>query len=93
MAVWARSGREPDALANAPRLPHGCERLWQDFADLHECRGSNGFGPMRITYADIDAWQRINRVSLEAWEIAAVRKADTAFLTSFAAQHKGKTDG
>ena len=90
MAVWARSGREPETLANAPALPLGCERLWSDFAEMHECRGSSGFGPQRITFTDMDAWQRMNGVTLAPWEITAIRKADNAFLASLP---KPKTNG
>lgn len=93
MSVWAKSGREPETLANTPCLPDGLERLWADFAEMHDSRGSTGFGPMRITFADIDAWQRVGGVTLAPWEIAAIRKADNAYLANFAAEHKGKADG
>jgi hypothetical protein len=86
MSVWEKTGREPDALANAPALPSGMERLWQDFAELHDSRGSSGFGPMRITFGDLDAWQRIQGVTLAPWEINAIRKADNAYLASHAKQ-------
>lgn len=93
MAVWQKTGREPQKLADAPRLPDGCEQLWSDFADLHGCRGSTGFGPMRITFGDLDAWQRVQGVRLPAWQIAAIRGADNAYLASWAEQNKGKDHG
>lgn len=93
MAVWARSGKEPAALADRPRLPEGLDPLWRDFSELHDSRGSNGFGPMRITFGDIHAWQAVKGVTLEAWEVEAVRRADNAFLASYAAQSKGREHG
>lgn len=54
------------------------------FSELHACRGNNGFGPSRITYADIDAFQRVSGVKLAPWELSAIRKADAAFLENWA---------
>ncbi len=88
MTMWQKSGREPQYLADLPVLPDGCEQLWADFAELHESRGSSGFGPMRITFGDIDSWQRVNGVTLEAWQVDAIRKADNAYLASVAKQAK-----
>lgn len=74
----------PAMLANAPKLPDGCEQLWADFVSLHDCRGSTGFGPMRVTFADLDAWQRVTGNKLQAWEIDAIRRADNAYLADYA---------
>ena len=84
----AQTGRVHPRLVDAPRLPIGCEQLWQDFIDLHSARGSTGFGPARISYHDIDGFQRINGVKFEAWQIEAIRKADDTFLNHYAATHK-----
>ncbi len=90
MGFYEKTGRLPDRLADAPVLPVGLEQLWHDFTELHGCRGSNGFGPARITYQDIDCWQRVNGTTLEGWQIAAIRQADSAYLASIA---KGKSNG
>lgn len=82
MSVWEKSGKEPAALANGPRLPNGCAGLWSDFSQMHERRGSSGFGPSRISFADVDAWQRVRGVQLAAWELDAIHGADNAFLAS-----------
>lgn len=84
MAVWERTGRKPAKLANAPAMPKGCGRLWADFLELSHCRGSTQSGAMPITFADLDSWQRVRRVRLEAWEVDAIRRADMAFLKAFA---------
>lgn len=87
MSLYRQTGKMPDQLANAPSLPDGLSALWLDFAQMHECRGSTGFGPMRISFADVQAFQAINRVRHEPWEIEAIRRADNAFLAQVAQRH------
>jgi hypothetical protein len=81
LATERQTGKRPQILLDAPKLPDGCEDLWAIFNELHGCRGSNGFGPSRITFVDIDAWQRITGVRLLPWEVDAIRRADKAFLS------------
>lgn len=90
MAIYRQTGTMPDQLANAPMLPVGLEQLWADFTDLHQTRGSNGFGPARITFADIDAWCRVNRATLAGWQVEAIRRADNAYLAHYAEQSKAR---
>lgn len=71
-------------LAGAPKLPAGCDQLWADFMALHHSRSFTGFGPMRITFADIDAFQRVQGFRLPAWQIDAIRRADNAYLAHHA---------
>lgn len=85
-----QSGRRHPILAEAPELPPGCGSLWGDFMSLHTTRGSNGFGPARISFSDIDAYQRIRRVTLEPWEIDAIRRADAAYIAHHAETHRPK---
>lgn len=82
-AIERQTGVTPQALLDAPQCPQGCEHLWRIFAELHECRAWP-YGPQRITYADIDAFQRVTGTALAAWERDAIRKADAAFLKAWA---------
>lgn len=91
-AIERQTGVTPQVLADAPHLPAGCEDVWRIFNELHACRGNNGFGPQRITYADIDAFQRVSGVVLQPWELAAVRKADAAYLTDWAERNRRDGD-
>ena len=75
-----RTGRAPERLANAPTLPDGCAALWTDFMTLRGMAGSNGFGPARITFHDIDGYQRVARFRFQPWEIEAIRRADSAYI-------------
>ena len=70
-------------------MPSGCAMLWADFLELHGSRGSTGFGAMRITFADLQAWQAIRGTQLNAWEIDCIRKADDIWLSEFAPKPKG----
>lgn len=76
------TGKKHPLLVDAPTLPKELDYLWSDFMDLSSSRSSNGFGPSRITFADIDAWQRVNGVALQPWEIDLIRAADNEFLSS-----------
>lgn len=81
-AVAARSGKLPSQLANSAKLPDGCAPLWRIFLHLHGRRGSSGFGPSPISYSEIDAYQRVTRQELAAWEINAIIAADDAYFAS-----------
>lgn len=80
MAAQRRSRKPHPMLADGPVLPRGCEVLWSDFLELSASRGSTGMGPARIGYHDIDAYQRVQDMKFEPWEIDAIRRADNAFL-------------
>lgn len=84
MAAQQQTGVTPQLLLDAPPLPAGCEALWDTFRELHACRGNAGLGPQRITYADIDAYQRVSGFRFAPWQLDAIRQADAAFLESYA---------
>lgn len=83
-----QTGIVPDQLANAPDCPEGCETLWGDFIAMHNTRGMGMSAPMRISFHDIDAYSRVNRIAFEAWEIAAIRAADNEFISHWAETRK-----
>lgn len=88
---WERqTGQSHPMLSGARSLPAGCEQLWRDFIALSGTRGSTGFGPSRISFSDIDAFQRVKSVTLPAWQIEAIRRADNAFLAHYAESNKPK---
>jgi hypothetical protein len=87
-AVERATGKPHPLLANAPPLPVGCKHLWQDFLELHGSRGSTGWGPQRITFSDLHAWQQVNEVRLSAWEIDCIRKTDDLWLSEYAPKPK-----
>lgn len=87
-AVERATGKPHQMLADAPPLPGGCETLWRDFLEMHHCRGSTGFGAMRITFTDMDAWQRLRSTMLKPWEIDLIRRTDDLWLSDFAPKPK-----
>lgn len=75
-------------MDDAPPLPTGCGPLWRDFMEMHNARSWGMGGPGSLTFVELDAWQRVRGVRLEAWEIAAVKAADRAYLGVHAANRK-----
>lgn len=84
--TWERTGIKPAQLDNP--LPEGCETLWRDFLALHGCRGVGMNGPSRISWADLDAYQRVQGFRFEPWEVEAIRRADGAYMRAQAEARK-----
>lgn len=85
-AVSERTGKRPDSL-DGPEMPDGTEYLWRWFLELSSSRGSNGFGPMPITYSDIYAWMTTTGSAPRKDEIDLIREMDRVFLNQLS-QHK-----
>lgn len=81
-------GKLHPMLADAPALPLGCLSLWEHFLELHNSRGSTGWGAARITFRDMVDWQQMRKTQLNQWEIDCIRKADDAWLSDFAPKPK-----
>lgn len=75
-------------IADAPPLPDGLESLWSDFLELHDSRGSTGWGPARITFTDLQAWQSVRGTMLTPFEVDCIRRADNMWLVDFAPKPK-----
>jgi hypothetical protein len=89
-AAHQRTGIMPDALAEAPAIPAGMEGLWSDFMRLHRSRGSSGYGPLAISYADLAGYETIRRRRFAPWQVDAIRAADSAYLGHFAATRRNR---
>lgn len=87
-ASWRRTKQMPQKLAEAPELPGSCAPLWEDFLSLHESRGTAGLGAARITFVDMDAWQRVTGKTLSPWDVEVIRKTDDMWLAEFAPKPK-----
>lgn len=75
-------------LLDRPPCPDGCEHLWAAYKELHASRAHSGFGPLRINFAEIDAFQRVTGLRLKAWEVEAIRRADRAFMVDWQSRQK-----
>jgi hypothetical protein len=78
--AWKASGAMPARLADAPSLPMECREVWQSFLALRSSCPSSGFGPGRISFAEMDAYQRMTGDALAPWEVQAIRAADSAYM-------------
>lgn len=76
-AVRRATGREPQEL-DVPALPPQAAHLWDIYAQLAAARGSNGFGPNPIGWAELEAWQRLNGFDLSPWEAETLIHIDYA---------------
>lgn len=61
-------------------LPSAVAHVWAWFCELSAARTSNGYGADPITFGDIDAWARLTRLSPTPWEVALIRRIDSAIL-------------
>lgn len=74
-------------LLDRPPCPTGCEGLWQVFKELHASR-TVIMGPCRITFAELDAYQRVTGTRLKPWEVEALRRADRAYMDDWQSRQK-----
>ncbi len=82
MEALARQG-DPEAIAelsNLPTLPELVAHLWAIFQDLSALRGSNGFGPSRISRFEIRLWEEDEGVKLEPWERRTIMAIDAVYI-------------
>lgn len=71
-----------------PRLriqpPEAGRAVWEVF-----CAVSTGAAP--LTWLELDAWQRVNRIELTAWERDTVMAMDRAVIEQLAQQRAAQT--
>nr|WP_196107483.1 MULTISPECIES: hypothetical protein [unclassified Ochrobactrum] len=71
------------ATSQSVIVPPGGSLLWNWFMDLNATRTWHMNGPNPISYADIEAYGRINRWSLAAHHVAILRAMDAAYVEDF----------
>lgn len=80
-----------EALEAVPPCPEALAHVMAWFLDLHQARGSSGFGPVPISYEAIDAWNRLTGAAARPWEVALIRRLDQIWLGLWAKQRKRDT--
>lgn len=71
-------------LIDNPAPPSDAAHIWEWFWELNPGRPMGAMGdPGALTYSEIDAWARLTLAAPEAWEIAAIRAMDAAFVSAF----------
>jgi hypothetical protein len=77
----AAMGKAPPKQDDRPECPPELAHLMDWFRDLSGGRGSNGFGPARLTPSDIlDGVWLYHRVIPEPWEARAIRLLDGVWM-------------
>lgn len=79
---------------DAPEVPPAGERVWGIFLALNSSRTGGGHGPNPISHVEIEAWSRLYREPLRAFELDIVRQLDMAWMraAAYRAENVGKPD-
>lgn len=87
-AAAQATGRPDPALLQ--RLPAWAGPLWEAFGELAACRPQGMAGSGAIPFSEIEAWQRLHGVRLNAWEVGCITAMDRATLGVAAELRAGK---
>ncbi len=79
-SVERQTGRRPAAL-DGPPLPPDVAHVWFWFLELSAARGSNGWGPNALGFADIFAWISLTGTLTRPPEIAAILMLDRLWMS------------
>ncbi|MDD7545572.1 hypothetical protein [Actinobacillus porcinus] len=80
LSIQAQAGETPPELKNIEISP-AVSYLLGFFYEISLSRQS-GMGLCPITYAEIEAWDRLFKMNLAMWEISVVRQLDVIFLNT-----------
>jgi hypothetical protein len=50
--------------------------VWRWFERINRQRSGNGYGPLPISYGELDAFCRVTKTEMEAWEAEAIVMLD-----------------
>lgn len=82
--VWRQTGVKPKELEEIVELPESCYQVWRWFIDLHNTRGSNGFGVNPINYTEIKSYFDLLWITPEEWEVNLIKRFDHEALAAYA---------
>ena len=74
-------GLPPPSGLEGPELPLCVRHLWDWWQELHLARGSSGFGPVPLSWSDIDAWARLTGARPSPPELRAIMALDRAIVS------------
>ena len=77
--VAAVTGEAPEEL-NGPPFPDRYAHVWSAFLEIHTGRSYSSNGPNPLSWADIEAWDRLFKQGLKDWEIRAIKALDLVWL-------------
>lgn len=77
-----RRRKKLEAELDLPHLPAPLVYLWNLYARLSARRSAGGFGPSRLSWQDIDAFQRVTGRKFNSWEVEVVEALDDIEVTA-----------
>lgn len=77
--VEKQTGRTPEDLLG-PQLPSLVSHIWSAFLMLSAGRQTAMGGMNPLSYGEIEAWSRLSGVTLEPWELDAIKLLDAEYL-------------
>lgn len=77
--VASATGSWPKEYEPVPP-PEGTEFIWETFWEIRNCSPIGFNGPGRITFADLDCWQRVRGFSLSNLVIDMFLQMDATYL-------------
>ena len=83
-SVWRQTGIKPKELEDIVELPESCISVWKWFIDLHNARGSNGFGINPISYTEIKSYFDLIDMKPDDWELTLIKSFDNEALIAYA---------
>ena len=73
------TGRTPVELT-PPDVEEASLYLLTWFHELNMARSANGFGMNLLAYAEIDAWARLTKRAVTAWEVSVLKTLDIIYV-------------
>lgn len=75
-------------LMSEPPLPPGCTDVWAVFLSLHARRPHGEFGPLRLPWSELQAYERVAGVHLGHWQVKAIFALEDAYFAVRAENEK-----
>jgi len=79
IVAWKSNGIKPEQL-EYDELHENIRYIWGWFCELNGYRTSNGFGANPLDPSLIKDWCWLNKITLEQFEIAALRAIDNEYM-------------
>lgn len=93
-ATRAAQGKEPvhvEVVAVEKASPKlALAHLWNVFVELRNAAGGSGFGPVPVSFQDIETYGRLHGIDFEPWEVNVLHTLDVKYIQSWAAAQKNK---
>lgn len=74
--------------ADRPNVPEAGVLLWRAFIDLDQTRSFGQNGPNPVSFAEIEAWARLQGYPLRPRHVAVIRAMDSALIRAFGEEVK-----